>query len=114
MPDPSLIQKSRDAAGRLFPKRQILAAYAFGSRVAGTPRPGSDLDIGYYLHGYRRETTWNDSAKRLPAMIGGIDVCGRLVDPIDRPQFSLSENRMGRLTQTATGSFLHRAGLNTA
>lgn len=31
----------------------MLVAYAFGSRVAGTPRPDSDLDVGYYLDGYR-------------------------------------------------------------
>ena len=27
----------------------MFLAYAYGSRVAGAPRPDSDLDIGYYL-----------------------------------------------------------------
>jgi predicted nucleotidyltransferase len=27
----------------------IVAAYAFGSRVYGRPRPDSDLDVGYFL-----------------------------------------------------------------
>jgi predicted nucleotidyltransferase len=41
------------AAERLFPPRGILAAYAYGSRVSGNPLPGSDLDVGYYLTGFR-------------------------------------------------------------
>ena len=31
----------------------MLAAYAFGSRLVGRPRPDSDLDIGYYLDDFR-------------------------------------------------------------
>jgi len=33
----------------LFARFGVLAAYAFGSRVSGRPRPDSDLDVGYYL-----------------------------------------------------------------
>ncbi len=51
--DPALLAWLRAAAERLFPARGVLAAYAYGSRVAGRPRPGSDLDVGYYLIGFR-------------------------------------------------------------
>jgi predicted nucleotidyltransferase len=57
--DPALLAQLRAAAERLFPTRAVLAAYAYGSRVAGRPRPGSDLDVGYYLIGFR-------SCERLP------------------------------------------------
>ena len=38
-----------EAAGKVFADRGVLVAYAFGSRISGTPRLDSDLDIGYYL-----------------------------------------------------------------
>lgn len=41
------------AAEELFAGTGIFAAYAYGSRVHGNPRPDSDLDVGYYLHGFR-------------------------------------------------------------
>jgi predicted nucleotidyltransferase len=44
----------RSAAERVFAGRDILAAYAYGSRISGRPSVHSDLDIGYYLSGYRR------------------------------------------------------------
>ena len=47
-----LLTRLRLAAEELFRGGPVLAAYAFGSRVSGTPRPDSDLDIGYYLEGY--------------------------------------------------------------
>lgn len=49
MTDAALIRRLEAAAARLFPSRGVLAAYAFGSRVSGRPRPVSDLDVGYYL-----------------------------------------------------------------
>jgi predicted nucleotidyltransferase len=48
-----LLDRLRDAADRLFSGYPVLAAYAFGSRVSGRPRIESDLDVGYYLEGYR-------------------------------------------------------------
>ncbi len=51
--DTTLVQRLRAAAGHLFPSIPILAAYAYGSRVSGRPRPSSDVDVGYYLLGYR-------------------------------------------------------------
>ena len=48
-----VIDLLRVAASRLLPARRVLAAYAFGSRLSGRPRPDSDLDVGYYLVGYR-------------------------------------------------------------
>lgn len=51
--DTALLASLRVAAERLFPARGVLAAYAYGSRVGGRPRPGSDLDVGYYLMGFR-------------------------------------------------------------
>lgn len=35
----------------------ILVAYAYGSRVSGTLRAASDLDVGYYVKGYSRGET---------------------------------------------------------
>jgi hypothetical protein len=38
---------------------RLLGMFAFGSRVAGTPRPDSDLDLGVWLAGpIRRRDTW--------------------------------------------------------
>lgn len=45
---PALIEVLRTAAATHFPGSGVLAAYAYGSRVAGNPRPDSDLDVGYY------------------------------------------------------------------
>jgi predicted nucleotidyltransferase len=47
--DPALIDRLRHAAEPLFRQHGVLAAYAYGSRVSGRPRPASDLDVGYYL-----------------------------------------------------------------
>jgi predicted nucleotidyltransferase len=46
--DQELLIRIRAAATAAFAGRGILAAYVHGSRVAGRPRPESDLDIGYY------------------------------------------------------------------
>jgi predicted nucleotidyltransferase len=51
--DQELLQRLRAAARRLFPRHGLLAVYAHGSRVSGRPRPASDLDVGYYLLGWR-------------------------------------------------------------
>lgn len=48
------MQRLRAAAEGLFRGERVLAAYAYGSRISGRPRPASDLDVGYYLIGYRR------------------------------------------------------------
>ena len=37
------------AGAVIFHDTGILAAYAYGSRIAGTPRPDSDLDVGYFM-----------------------------------------------------------------
>jgi predicted nucleotidyltransferase len=55
--DDQAIERLRSAAQRAFQGGPILVAYAFGSRVSGRPFPESDLDIGYYLCGYRRGET---------------------------------------------------------
>lgn len=52
-----LIERVRKAAARILAGRNVLAAYAFGSRIAGSPRPDSDLDIGYYFAGGPGEAT---------------------------------------------------------
>src|SRR5262252_5003056 len=49
MLDVSFIERLRAAAHRVFSGGPVLAAYAYGSRVSGRPRPDSDLDVGYYL-----------------------------------------------------------------
>ena len=43
------LEQWREAAAAVFADTPIVLAYAFGSRVAGRPRPASDLDVGYYL-----------------------------------------------------------------
>lgn len=44
-----LARRLREGAERQFAGLPILAAYAYGSRISGTPLPQSDLDVGYYL-----------------------------------------------------------------
>jgi hypothetical protein len=39
----ALLERLRVDAREAFAHTRILVAYAHGSRVAGTPRPGSDL-----------------------------------------------------------------------
>jgi predicted nucleotidyltransferase len=41
-------QRLREVAAEVFSPHAILAAYAYGSRISGKPRPESDLDVGYY------------------------------------------------------------------
>jgi predicted nucleotidyltransferase len=48
-----LVSKIRDQAAPLLARHSVLAAYVYGSRISGRPREDSDLDIGYYLAGYR-------------------------------------------------------------
>ncbi len=47
MADTQLIEKLTRAAA-VFEGTGVLAAYAFGSRIAGRPRPDSDCDVGYF------------------------------------------------------------------
>lgn len=51
--DNELIKALCSAAAELVPEHDVLAAYAYGSRVVRSARAGSDLDVGYYLRGYR-------------------------------------------------------------
>ena len=53
MLDQAILDRLREAASVHFPPCRVLAAYVHGSRVSGRPLPASDLDIGYYLDGYR-------------------------------------------------------------
>jgi predicted nucleotidyltransferase len=48
------LARLRTAAAAVFEGSPVLAAYAYGSRVRGRPRPDSDLDVGYYLRGHQR------------------------------------------------------------
>ena len=57
MLDADILARLTAAARLLFPGRRVLAAYAFGSRVSGRPRPDSDLDVGYYLREYQQGET---------------------------------------------------------
>jgi predicted nucleotidyltransferase len=51
--DPALLQKLTAVVQQPFREHGVLAAYAHGSRVSGRPLPDSDLDVGYYLMGFR-------------------------------------------------------------
>ncbi len=42
------------AVGALFRPTEVFLAYAYGSRISGSARRDSDLDIGYYLDDFRR------------------------------------------------------------
>ena len=50
--DDSIRARILEAAGDVFAPSPVFLAYAYGSRVCGTPMPDSDLDIGYYLAGF--------------------------------------------------------------
>jgi predicted nucleotidyltransferase len=77
--DDAVLEKVRRGAQRAFAGGPILVAYAFGSRVSGRPTPGSDLDVGYYLCGYRRGKALPLSEEmRLAAELSA--VVGREVD----------------------------------
>lgn len=52
--DAALLERLRVAAESVFQHSPVLVAYAYGSRVSGRARPASDLDVGYYLTGYRK------------------------------------------------------------
>ena len=51
--DTTSVRRLREAGERLFRRGPLLAAYANGGRVSTRPRPASDVDVGYYLIGYR-------------------------------------------------------------
>jgi len=76
--DADLLASVRRTAAEVFPSLPVLAAYAFGSRVAGTARPGSDLDVGYYLDGYRERARLSiEQEMRLASRLSravGVDV----------------------------------------
>jgi predicted nucleotidyltransferase len=83
----ALVDRLRGAAAEAFAGHGIVAAYAFGSRVAGTARPDSDLDVGYYL---RNDRTALDMATemQLSAVLSratGVEVDLRALDdaPLD-------------------------------
>lgn len=79
MLDQVILARLREAASTHFPSCAILAAYAHGSRVSGHPLPASDLDVGYYLEGYRDGAVLPLSEEmRLASMLS--DVTGFDVD----------------------------------
>jgi predicted nucleotidyltransferase len=52
--DHAVVQRVRAIYGE-----RLRGLFAFGSRVAGVPRPDSDLDLGVWLDGpLRRRDTW--------------------------------------------------------
>jgi len=119
MNDPTL-ERLRDALGRVlgdFP--EIVAAYAYGSRVSGQPLPLSDLDIALVVRGAAasddpllaervaaRLTLEFDSAPELDVHIASslpLPVRGRVVtdgvllyetDPSTRVEFETSTRRL--------------------
>jgi len=119
MNDPTL-ERLRDALGRVlgdFP--EIVAAYAYGSRVSGQPLPLSDLDIALVVRGAAasddpllaervaaRLTLELDSAPELDVHIASslpLPVRGRVVtdgvllyetDPSTRVEFETSTRRL--------------------
>lgn len=45
-----------DAVVRVLRDTDLILAFAYGSRVGQTPRPDSDVDIGYYMKPVRGDT----------------------------------------------------------
>jgi len=85
--DDSLLERLRSVAATCFSRYDVLAAYAYGSRVSGRPRPDSDLDIGYYpLPGARVLTLREEMAlaAKLTESIGlGVDVRNLAEAPLE-------------------------------
>ena len=50
----ALVERLQRGTIAIFRPTDIFVAYAYGSRIAGTHAPWSDLDIGYYLTEYRQ------------------------------------------------------------
>jgi len=84
---PALIGELRKAAAVHFSGCGILAAYAYGSRVAGTPRPDSDLDVGYYplpgSPGLPLRTEMLLAAKLTEALGVGVDLRNLAAAPLE-------------------------------
>jgi predicted nucleotidyltransferase len=105
--DDQAIERLRSAAQRAFQGGPILVAYAFGSRVSGRPFPESDLDIGYYLCGYRRGETLPlveemGLADELSAAVGcEVDLRNLADAPLDLK---------GRVLEEGLGFFRERRG----
>lgn len=68
----STLEDLIDVAARAFAETPIFLAYAYGSRVWGTSRPGSDVDVGYYLAS-------PNAMERLP-LADELRLAGRLSD----------------------------------
>ena len=51
--DAEILDKVTEATSEVFVGTEIFLAYVYGSRVAETARSESDLDVGYYLEGYK-------------------------------------------------------------
>jgi predicted nucleotidyltransferase len=76
--DPVMLERLRLTASSVFHDSPVLAAYAYGSRVSGRPRPKSDLDVGYYLTTYRehRRLSMREESRLASALAdaAGVDV----------------------------------------
>jgi predicted nucleotidyltransferase len=85
--DAILVERLRAAAERLFREGPILAAYAYGSRISGRPRPGSDVDVGYYAHGFRdgRRLTLTEELRLASALSDAVGLEVDLRDLADAP-----------------------------
>ncbi len=66
MNDEFIVQMKR-AAEKIFRNTRVLAAYAYGSRIAGNYLPESDLDIGYYPFHYKQTKQLSISAEMMLA-----------------------------------------------
>jgi len=71
-----MLERLRVAASSVFHDLPILAAYAYGSRVSGRPRPQSDLDVGYYLttHREHRRLSMREESRLASAFTDAADV----------------------------------------
>jgi predicted nucleotidyltransferase len=72
--DPQFIENVRQAAQAVFPGSGIFLAYAYGSRVSGSSRPSSDLDVGYYAEvaGDRTGLSIDVDKPKIDQMLGNL------------------------------------------
>lgn len=71
-----LVARIRHAAAEVFSASPVFLAYAHGSRVSGTARATSDLDVGYYLMpGYpERQLPFSEEMRLVDQLSAALDI----------------------------------------
>jgi len=77
-----IIDRLREVTPEVFAGSPVFLAYAYGSRMHGSPRPDSDLDVGYYQKGFpnARPLSLHDELTLEAALSDGIGMSVDLRD----------------------------------